>query len=177
MNNFKTKKYKYEVCDYRYIFVLFLKDYFNQIWFHPMYMERDKMWGTKDYYRRLPFNKPMINSNTEEEYVISDWVESLDNKYHQLYPELGDRLWMTLYHRGGKYDWRVTSMKKWDKYRRTFNRILKEIIYDGKLYYDDEERIVMNLFREFYQMYKDIKWFNYWKENLKEEWGETNFIR
>ena len=34
----------------------------------------------------------------------------------------------------------------------------------------------MNLFREFFMMYKDLEWFNYWKLNLKEKWGYTKFI-
>ena len=179
MKNDRTKKYKYDLDGNKVKFVLFLKDYLNEIWYESRYMERDKMWGTEEYYRRLPFRTPMINSQSEEEYIISDWTESLDDKYHQLYPELGDRLQITYYHRKGEYDRNMVTrekMKKWDKYRRTFNRILKEIIYDGKLYYDEEERIVMELFREFYIMYKDIEWFDWWKLNLQDEWGDTKYI-
>ena len=168
MKQVKTSKYKYELTEELKELNIFLTDWLNQIWI----TEDDRKWGTKDYYRRLPFIKPMINSCSEEEYIISDWVESLDDEYHQLYPELGDRLVITYNHRKGSYtDGGYNSgYKVWEKYRRTYNRLLKEIIYDGKRYYNDEERVVMNLFRGFFLVYKDVKCFLYWRERIQGDW-------
>ena len=43
----------------------------------------------------------MINHRSEEEYIISDWVESLDDKYHNLFPNVGEKLQITYHHRNG----------------------------------------------------------------------------
>ena len=170
----ETKRYKWRFDDDRVRLVCLIRDYLNEIWYDSTFMDIDKKWGTEQYYRRLPFRIPMINHRSEEEYIISDWVESLDDKYHNLFPNVGEKLQITYHHRNGEY--KNVNTKKWDKYRRTFNRILKELTFDGKIWYDDEERLVMNLFREFFMMYKDLEWFNYWKLNLKEKWGYTEFI-
>ena len=101
MSENETKRYKWRIDDDRVRLVCLIRDYLNEIWYDSTFMDIDKKWGTEQYYRRLPFRIPMINHRSEEEYIISDWVESLDDKYHNLFPNVGEKLQITYHHRMG----------------------------------------------------------------------------
>ena len=171
----KTKEYKYELTKNKEKYITFLKDFLNQEW-NGYYFD-DEQWGVKHSFKTTPPNKSFF-SNEKQKYEILDWVNKLDNKYHTLFPQLGNRIWIYPDIRQDMvFGLSKDQEKVWNKYKRIFNRILKEILYENKKFYNEEELIVMNLFRELHLLFLESNSFQFWIIGLYEKWGNTKYLR
>ena len=176
MRNRKTKEYKYELTEKKKEYISFLKDFLNEVWWSDWGNGYEgHKWGTEHSFRTIPEYQPTHTSNRDIHYVILEWLDRLSTEYHQLYPQLGDRIHIFPDYREGYFELSKKEEKVWNKYRRTFNRILKEVLYKDKKYYNDEERIVMNLFRGLHELWN--KCFEFWVLGLQEKWGNTKYLK
>jgi len=175
MRNRKTIEYKYLMTEKKKEYMTFLKDFLNQEL--NGYNFDNERWGIKGYFKNTPPNKDFFSCE-EQKFEIIDLINGLDSKYHTLFPHLGNKI---LIYPDIRINMRFELSKKeqrvWNKYKRTFNNILKEVLHDKKEFYNEKEKLVMNLFSELHMLFTEKDCFDFWILNLVERWGNTCYLK
>lgn len=165
MNDKKTKKYNHHLTEKQYVGLELLKEWCNDVFS----TEWDRVFGHRNY-RKLPYCL-MINHDSSQTHKIIDWLDGLDEEYHNLFGTHGKKIGFNddtrLPHEERRKIWRSVERSKWNDYKKKFNRICKEVIHQQKYCYSDEERIVMNFFKGLCDLLIDDKWIEYSKINMK----------
>ena len=163
MNDKKTKKYNHTLTEKQKMGLELLKEWCNDVF----YTEWDRKFGHENY-RKLPYCL-MINTDSSQTHKILDWLDGLDEEYHNLFGTYGEKIY---FKEDTRIPWKERNENyngygKWEDYKKKFNRICKEVIHQQKYCYSDEERIVMNFFKGLCDLLIDDKWFEYSKINMK----------
>ena len=100
-----------------------LKEWCNDVF----YTEWDRKFGHKNY-RKLPYGL-MINTDSSQTHKIIDWLDGLDEEYHNLFGTHGKKIYFNDDTRL-PYDERIKNRNylhrsKWEDYKKKFPSITK----------------------------------------------------
>jgi len=172
MNDKKTKKYNHHLTEENYVGLRYVKDWCNDVFD----TEYDREFGHKDY-RKVPYVLK-IDRDSSQTHKIIDWLDGLDEEYHNLFGTYGKKIGYDIDTRlpfDEQYKNRSLEGSKWLDYLKKFNRICKEVFHQQKYWYSDEERIVMSFFRGLFYLFINDEWFEYSKINHKSRKEEELF--
>ena len=164
MNDKKTNKYNYSLTEKQYMGLELLKEWCNDVF----YTEWDRKFGSKNY-RKIPYCL-MINIHSSQTHKIIDWLDGLDEEYHNLFGTYGKKIYFNedtrLPYEERRKIWNGDG-DGWEDYKKKFNRICKEVFHQQKFWYSNEEKIVLNFFKGLCDLLIDDKLFQYSKINMK----------
>jgi len=171
MNIKKTKKYKHFLTDFKYFRLDSTMVWCNNVF----YTELDRYFGCTGS-RKIPYGL-MINSNSSETHKVIDWLDSLDEEYHNLFGISGGKIYYNTDSRipynndtcfKKRYQNGYDCYLKWIGFKKKFHKICREIKTKKDLrWYSDEERLVMNFYNQLFELFIDDNWFGKINESVK----------